>query len=247
MRLPHIAAAFGIVQLLVFVLLARHVPLSGDEVWYFETSKLIPTLVTHLFYLDFAGARDAFFKIIDLGWFMPGMSILLTPVTLFTDSIPIARFYLGVLNFAAVTTLLVYMHKEFGRRGPLLYLLCCLVIPYYSMYCFTIWGDLIAAHLLLCLLLFVFGTRTDLKSPTLGFAIKVGGALAGITMLRGFYWMFAPLFVALFVLRIPAQESVWSKMRLAAGPSAAFILALAIVLAPWTAAVSKLYGFHLTT
>src|SRR5882757_8175151 len=118
MRVSHIAAAFGIVQLLVFVLLARHVPLSGDEVWYFETSKLIPPLVTHLFYLDFAQATDALFKIVDLGWFMPRMSILLTPVTLFTDSIPMVRFYLGALNYVAVAAILVYVHKEFGSRGP---------------------------------------------------------------------------------------------------------------------------------
>src|SRR4051794_38765886 len=139
MRVSHIAAGFGIVQVLAFVLLARHVPLWGDEVWYFETSKLIPPLVAHLFHLEFGQARDALFKIVDLGWFMPGMSILLTPVTLFTDSIPIARFYIGVLNFLAVTRILVCVRKEFGERGPLLFLLCCLIIPYYSIYCFTLW------------------------------------------------------------------------------------------------------------
>jgi hypothetical protein len=247
MRFSYVVAAFGVVQLLVFAFLASHIPLIGDEIWYFETSKLIAPLVLDLVGSDFHGAREILDTIVGRGWFMPGMSILVFPVTFFTDSVAMIRLYLGALNFAAVVTILVYLRKEYGDRGPRIYLLCCLAVPYYLVYCFTLWGDLVAAHLLLCLSLLVFDRRNDSSPPGLALGLTVGVALGMITMVRGFYWMFAPLFAVLFALGTPAREPLSVRLRLAAVPSGALLLALAIVMAPWTALITLRDGFHLTT
>ncbi len=247
MRLSYVVAAFGIVQLLVFALLARHIPLLGDEIWYFETSKLIPSLILEVVRLNFDKADEILTSIVGRGWFMPGMSILVMPVTLLTDSVAMIRLYVGALNFTAVVTILAYLRKESGGCGPPIYLLCCLAVPYYLVYCFTLWGDLVAAHLLLCLVLRVLHSQNDSSSPGLVFGLKVGVALGMITMVRGFYWMFAPVFAALFVLRTPAREAFLVRLRLAAAPSGALLLALAIVMAPWTASITLRDGFHVTT
>lgn len=247
MRISYVVAAFGVVQLVVFGLLASHIPFSGDETWYMDTSKLIAPLVLDVVQFDFQGANEILGRIVDRGWFMPGMSILVMPVTFLTDSVAIIRLYLGALNFAAVATILVYLHKEYGGRGPLIYLLCCLAVPYYLVYCFVLWGDLVAAHLLLCLLLLVFHRRNDSNPPGLALALTVGVALGMITMVRGFYWMFAPLFAALFVLGTPAWEPLLVRLRLGAAPSGALLLGLAVVLAPWTAWITRHHGFHVTT
>lgn len=247
MRISYVVAAFGVVQLVVFALLASHIPFSGDEIWYFETSKLMTPLVLDVVRFDSHGASEILSSIVDRGWFMPGMSILLMPVTSLTDSVAIIRLYLGALNFAAVTTILVYLHKEYGGRGPLIYLLCCLAVPYYLVCYFTLWGDLLAAHLLLCLLLLVFHRRNDSPPPGLALALTAGVALGVITMVRGFYWMFGPLFAALFVLGTSAREPLAVRLRLAAAPSGALLLGLAVVLAPWTARITAHLGFHVTT
>jgi hypothetical protein len=246
-RVSHVVAALAVVQLLVFGLLASRIPLSGDEVWYFDTSKLILPLVSRAVRFDFHGAKEILATIIDRGWFMPGMSIIMAPVTFFTDSVAIVRLYVGALNFAAVAAILFYLQKGYGGRGPPIYLLCCLVVPYYLIYCFTIWGDLLAAHLLLCLLLLIFHRRNGSRPPGLAFATAIGVALGMMTMVRGFYWGFAPLFAALFVFGTPAREPLSVRLRLAAAPSCALLLGLAAVLAPWTAGVTRLYGFHITT
>jgi len=247
MRFSYAVAAFGVVQLLVFACIARHIPFYGDEVWYFDKSKLIAPLVLNVVRFDFDGAGKVLDAIIGRGWFMPGMSIVVFPVTFFTDSAAMIRLYLGALNFAAVVTILAYLRKEYGGRGPWIYLLCCLAVPYYLVYSFALWGDLFAAHLLLCLLLLVFHRRNDSRSPGLTLGLAVGVALGMITMVRGFYWMFAPLFVAIFVLRTPARETPSVRLRLAAAPSGAMFLALAVVLAPWTVAITQRAGFHMTT
>lgn len=247
MQVSRVAAAFAIVQLLVFGLLASSIPLSGDEVWYYDASKLIPPLVSHAVHLDFDGAREILGTIVDRGWFMPGMSIVVAPVTFFTDSVPILRLYVGVLNFAAIAVIFFYLQKAYGGRGPLIYLLCCLVVPYYLIYCFTIWGDLLAAHLLLCLVLLTFHRRNGSTPPGLAFAAAIGLALGVITMLRGFYWVFALLFAVLFVLRTSAREPLWARLRRATAPSCALLLGLAVVLAPWTVRITRHNGFHVTT
>jgi hypothetical protein len=243
---------------------------------------LAMSLVRQFFQFDISEAAATLSQIVDEGWFMPGMSILLAPLTLITDpvlckeiqniqiladdpsKVPsvcvqdpfpahfvlIARFYLGVLNFAAVATILRYLQKAFGPRGPLIYMLCGLALPYYWMFSFMIWGDLIAAHLLLCLLLFVFdriGSPMKANSHGLGSAVWIGAALGGITYLRGFYYMFAPLFAALFFLGLPPHRPLRVRIGIAALRSSGFVLALAVVLAPWTAAVTWHHGFHLTT
>src|ERR1700712_1763176 len=104
MRFSHIVAAFGIVQLSIFALLASGMPLTGDEVWYFDTSKLIAPLVSKIVRLDFGGAKTILDTIVGHGWFMPGMSVLVMPVTFFTDSVALVRLYVGALNFAATVT-----------------------------------------------------------------------------------------------------------------------------------------------
>ncbi len=247
MQLSYVATVFGLVQLLYFFLLARHVPLSGDEIWYFESSKLIPALIGQAICLDFRSAGRTIAELVDHGWFMPGMSILLAPVTFLTDSIAIVRLYLGALNFGVVVTILFAVQKQFGGRAPVVYLLCCLVVPYFSLYCFAIWGDLIAAHLLLYLVFFVFNRPLDSGSRGFVLGLRVGAALGAITLLRGFYWMFAPLFVAMFAAATPAGEPLWVRFRIAAAPSAALVLALTLVLAWWSVEVTRFYGFHLTT
>jgi len=58
MRVWRVIGAFAVVQLLVFGLFASRIPLSGDEVVYFDNSKLIFPLARRLVGFDLQGAKE---------------------------------------------------------------------------------------------------------------------------------------------------------------------------------------------
>lgn len=247
--LTTVSAVLGVFQLSMWVVLARHVPLSGDEVFYLSTSRLIPDLLVQAARLDAPSAYATLASLVGPGWFMPGMAVVLAPVSCLTDSIPVLRLYVGMLNFALLCTLLQMLRHAFGGRAPLVYVLCAAIVPYYSIYAFTLWGDLLAAHALLVLVsLFLQRIRSGtIEWSGNGALFWFGAMLGGLTYVRGFYWLFLPMFSVLLFLGNVGRLSLKDRAYRVVIQSGIIAAGLVIVVAPWTVAVSSLHGFHLTT
>ncbi|MDC7787417.1 hypothetical protein PQJ75_17535 [Rhodoplanes sp. TEM] len=243
-----VSAVLGVVQLLMWVVLARHVPLSGDEFFYLSASKRVPELLVDAARLDAPRAYAALAALVGPGWFMPGMAVVLAPVSLVTDSIPVLRLYVGVLNFVLLCVLLRLLRDEFGGRAPLVYALCISIVPYYSIYAFTLWADLVGTHaLLIMVLMFLRRVRTGtIEWAGNGPVFRFGLMLGALTYLRGFYWLLAPMFAVLLFLGNIGRQTMRERLSRLAIQFGVFAVGLAVVVAPWTLAVSSLHGFHLT-
>lgn len=242
------AALLVIGQLLMYLSFARLIPLSGDEGFYVTNARLIAAALRDLPHFDAAAARELLDRLVDLGWFMPGMSFVLAPVALVTDSIPAFRLAFGLLNLGVAVAILWQLRRQ-GALAPLVFAVGVLIVPYYSVFAFTAWGDLLAAQLLLLLFLVVL-RRFDSGDPrALSWRAAAGSgfALGLLTYVRGFYWSFSPIFAVLLFLGTAGLPSMWTRVVHGAGRTAVFVAVLLATILPWTVVVSARYGFHFTT
>lgn len=249
-RLPFLVATAAIVgsELVAYLVFARTVPPSGDEQFYVVNARAIAAALHDVCHLDTTAARDLPKRLVDLGWFTPGMSFLLVPVAALTDSVPLFRLYVGLLNLGGTLAILWYLSRR-SAAAPLIFAAGVLVVPYYSVFAFMLWGDLLAAHLLLLLLLVVL-ERIDDGDPRAASwrtAAGIGFAIGLITYVRGFYWAFCPVFILMIVLGTVGVPSLSTRIGRAAALATICTATLFATILPWTVAVSARYGFHLTT
>lgn len=237
------------VEVVVYALFAARIPLSGDEAFYVASAVSILGAIRDLAHLDAAAAAEQLRHVVARGWFTPGLSIVLAPAMLVSASIPFLRLYLGVLNGVAVCAILRRLVGDCGARAAWLYGICALLVPYYPLFFFLIWGDLLAAHLLLLLFFFVLRRRAFALAGAAPFraAVHLGVCLGLITWLRGFYWIFLPVFVVLIFLQTDAIAALRARLARTVALGIAAAAALLAILAPWTIAVSRQFGPHLTT
>jgi len=148
--LPFLVATAAIVgsEFVAYLVFARTVPPSGDEQFYVVNARAIAAALHDVCHLDTTAARDLPKRLVDLGWFTPGMSFLLVPVAALTDSVPLFRLYVGLLNLGGTLAILWYLSRR-SAAAPLIFAAGVLAVPYYSVFAFMLWGDLLAAHLLL--------------------------------------------------------------------------------------------------
>lgn len=242
------AALVGGSQLVSYLVFMGSVALSGDEIVYVSNAHAIAAALRGLCRLDTAAVQALPAQLVNLGWFMPGMSFLLAPVVLLTDSIPVLRLYVGLLNLFVTLAILRRLARR-SAAAPLVFTGGVLIVPYYGIYAFTAWGDLLAAHLLLLLFLVVLD-RVDGREPGVvswRAAAGIGFALGLITYVRGFQWFFVPIFAVLIVLGTDGGPPLRTRVVRAGGRVAVCAVALFATILPWTLAVSARHGFHLTT
>jgi hypothetical protein len=239
----------ALVLLLYFYAIARHIRPTGDEIGYLNRMVLFHELVAHAARLDWAAAGDALDGIIDRGWFMPGMSLVVALGASVTNSIAMLRLYVGALNFVLVCLILRYLRDGFGLKAQTIFLCATLIVPYYAIYVFLFWSDLLAAHALL--LLGLFAIRQIEGCGGEGLSIRVGAvfglSLAFLTYLRGSLWLCLPLLLACVFFSSFGLASMRARFRhlLVVGGTCSLIFFL--LLAPWTILVSQRHGFHITT
>ncbi len=224
------------------------VPLFGDESYYAQASAHLARALRAAAGLDFALIVPALKTLRGAGWFMPGMPVLLLPVTLvFGGEAPVWALRLWVLavNVALLALLGRRLTRRFSQRTALVFLGVTLLSPYYVAYLSALWGDSVGILLVLLFVLWCDGHLADGgRIP----AAKAGLLLAGIVYLRS---LFLPLLLvcSAAVLLAAVREhglgaraaARWAGQTLVAG---AVFFAL---LAPWSAWQSARYGFTLTT
>lgn len=233
--------------------LSHSTDLSGDEVFYYTKAALLSKSIiatAHKEPVDIAALVD---QVIGMGWFMPGMAIVLTPVqVLFKGEAPIhfVRAYMTLVNLALICLIAgALLTLGVARRYAYLAVIIPCAVPYYLFYLGMVWGDLVGVHLALILLLSL--ERRILKDkPGCMLESKdsliVGLLLVSTALIRPQYIFLLPIVLVRVVLqKIQNERDVgshgcsWASVLMS---SLLIVFSIVIVLAPWHYELNKKFG-----
>lgn len=231
--------------LMTLALLPRIVGVGpiGDEAQYVDGARALSNLVRDLVTVQAPDTAELQRNVVASGWFMPGTSLLLTPLFLVVPDAgdTLVRVYLAVLS----SVLLLWTARSVGRLLGERYALALLVfpglVPMWVLFSFGSWGDLPAGLLAAVLIAHVVvHGRAFLEDRPL--TIR-DGVVVGLLLIGTLYFRSSakPLIAGLFVLLIlGAVILLTGRARKRSLVSAAVAAAVvAAVLAPWSIAASR--------
>lgn len=236
-----LAAAHLLLKLLLAPMMLQVAP-SGDELAYIDAAKALSNGARDLVRLLPPDRAELQANVVGNGWFMPGMSLLLTPVYLVRADAGIAavRLYAGVLSLLLWAWAAFAVRRGLGARYALALLVFPSLVPLWVMFSFSLWGDLYAGLLLILLLVRAKAIIFDLGRgviPTRGQALALGALAAGVLYLRSSTLPLLPLLFGALLLCawrfLPRAERAAGALRLALAAAAC-----AACLLPWSAAAS---------
>ena len=242
-----IGGIFSLVLCILAIYFVKDVNLSGDETYYFRSSRHFINMVSAAFQGDWTQVSSLWSKIVGRGWFIPTLSLLLSPVSIFSHEIQVYRIVLFLINsFLFLLSIRLFL-KNFGWKTALLFLLVGCLFPSYLMLSFTFWGESIAGR---CVLVFILLAHDYLLHDKLNTRKQVVLAALGcfIAFLRPSYLFLLPTFVLMVLFLHYERLSDW---KLAIQKTFIFGLVLSTIfiigLAPWSYSVSKKYGHFIPT
>ena len=234
----------AVTRLAVYLRFMRYVELSGDERFYWRTSKSIIDLVG----FGETSRGDALDEIIGRGWFMPGISALLTPVRLFSDDIAMGRLWMGLLNLVMFVVVVHILARHFGIRAAWCFWAIGTFMPTIVLFSFSLWGDITGSFMVVLL------TFAAVAEARKGFAwrsswrwVAIGFGLGVLTYVRPSMLIVSGVLVAAIVL-VNADRD-WRAMWSATWrPTLVMALTSILMIAPWSALLSSDKGGpYLTT
>lgn len=169
-------------RLIVTVLVTAHIllkvillpvalndPLQGDEVTYVDGGKALANSVRDLVSGAGLPTHEISTHVVGNGWFMPGMSALLTPLyVLDPDAGPHAiRLYMGAITLLLFLGTVAAIGAVAGGKYAAVLLVLPGLVPMWLLYSFTAWGDVtggLLAALLIALLVHLW-QRLDADRP----------------------------------------------------------------------------------
>jgi hypothetical protein len=117
-----------------------YIPLSGDEGTYAETSKLIAL------FLRGGGISLEDFQagVVDNGWFMPGMPLILSPLYILVSNpdLTMIRAYVSIFTFMLWLWALREIHLNLGSTYSVVFIFFPVFVSTWQIFSTTIWGDL---------------------------------------------------------------------------------------------------------
>lgn len=222
----------------------RHVDLSGDEQFYASSATAIArTLLGDEPSSNFSSLAGV---LIGNGWFMPGTSVLLSPIAVLMGGEPTAsalRGYIVSVNILLLFAIYRFMRARSGVTCALAAISILLFCPGYVLFLSTLWSDLPSVHFALVTCLWL--DRRMLEKKTERPAIS-GLLIALATYARGLY---PPLIaVASFAWLLPTikRRALRTEAPVWLLKTAVMTLVFALLLLPWSSAVSKRFGVTLT-
>ena len=228
-------------RLLVWVFVMRHVPLIGDEDYFWERSRFIVRW--------FEGRRSGneLERIVNRAWWMPGPMVLAAPIRWLTRDLAIVRLWFGAVDLGLLLFASWAVVRAFGRKIGLGFLLVVGLFPDSAAQSFGIWGEPIAAKLLILALvgaLWLIGSSGRSRGRVSAMVLAVGGLLGvGVYFRPPLVLEIAVIGTAIAVLGLARTEvgSRRSQVRSVATALGVVAVAAAIV-APWSIAASDQNG-----
>lgn len=240
---------------------ASHLPLSGDETFYFDKAHAISDWVRNIFsYSSSTSTTVEHIDLVERGWFLPGMCLVLSIPMIFAQVINGAtpeqfdvaslRLFIGAVNFACLLLITHSVLKSFGSRAANVFLALAAFFPAYIAFSFSFWGEVLASNILVAYLILLSRLFVEPRCKFHKLAILAGFWLALLVYIRPNLVFMIPLTGILFTW---SEIKRAGKVSIAATAKAAgfvFVLSLTFLLliAPWSYAVSKKHGgVYLTT
>lgn len=222
----------------------------GDEAYYVDAARALSNLVRDLVSLSGPDTAELRQNVAGSGWFMPGMSLLLTPLFVVVPDAPIelVRAYLGVASTGLLLLAVLVVRRHWGRGPAGAVLVVPGLVPMYAVFGFAAYGDLIAGLFVLILLTQALELVRRVQNGTS--VTWRHGVDLGLLGIAAVYFrssvavlVVGVLGVTLLVVLLLAR-SQWRGVALAmVGAAVAFVA----VLAPWSVYVSHELGGRVVT
>lgn len=225
------------------------VALNGDEVSYTRGGRVLGLWLRDLFEGRILG--PVLDGVLQRGWFMPGMSVLLSPVYAILDGdVPVwlVRGYVLAINMVLLWLIAEQLRRRWGRGAELLFIAVLALSPYYVVFLSTAWADLLSLHLGLLALLWLHDRfLADSGGSSLARGVAAGVIVAGLTYLRPLYPVYLAFIAVASLLWLLKTEVTRERfVRASFAIVSATVVATALLL-PWTLVVSDRFGPGLPT
>lgn len=250
MLLGWLVAAHVVMKVLLFPLVWSSPP-HGDEQAYLNGGMALSNAIRDVFAFTAPDGAELDRNLVASGWFMPGMSILVSPLYLvLPDAGPaLVRGYFGLVTLALFVVVLRAVARTLGHRWAIALAIFPGLVPMWVLFTYGAWGDLNAGLVLVLVLLRVVEVARGLRrgeAPTLRDGVVIG-LLSVVTLyLRSSTSILLGGLGALTLLA--ALVMLRGRVRRQAVGSAAVagVLFLAL-LAPWSAYASHVLGARVIT
>lgn len=237
---------FGLHVVLVLALASRLLgtELVGDEVAYVDGGRALSNLLRDLVTLHGPDWPELRQSLVGSGWFMPGMALVLTPLSLVAPAagVAVTRLYLAALSSVVLLLVARRVRARLGGRlgdaAALTLLVLPGLVPMWVVFSFTAWGDLWAGFAVVLLFVEAFVmVRTTARGGAIGWRSGLGLGLVAIATL---YLRSSTQLLVLGVLVLVAIALVVLRRSLRA--SAPVVVAAAVFVAlllPWSLTASS--------
>jgi hypothetical protein len=243
-------AAHVVLKVLVYLLVVHAAPM-GDESAYLNGGRALSNLLRDLVGFRAPDTAELERNVVASGWFMPGMSLVVTPLYLVEPGAPtwLTRAYLGVVTLILFVLVVRYVAKRLGSAWACVLVVLPGLIPSWVVFSFGAWGDLCAGLVLVVLVVRLVETARSLRNgepPSSKAGIQLGLLSIALLYLRS---STAPLLLGLGALcTVLTLTMLGGKARRRAvlslaGAGAVFL----VLLAPWSVAASSTLGARVIT
>ncbi|WP_344047168.1 hypothetical protein [Nocardioides panacihumi] len=251
-RADLVLAVLLLAQLVLRVLLyprVQDVHYIGDEKAYVDAARALSNLVRDVVGPTPVDLGEVRRNVVASGWFMPGMSVLLTPLLLVEPhaSIPLVRGYLDVATGVLFLLAVLDVRRVLGPWYAVVLAVFGLV-PMWLLFAATAYGDLTAG---LVLVLLMTRLVAALRRVRLGTLAPLNGVGLGLLAIAVLYLRPSAMPLAIGLLLLLLLCAVWlSRGRARLRSVAAALIAVAVfgaVLLPWSVLASQTLGGRVLT
>jgi len=242
--------AHVVLKILLFPRTA-HGDVVGDERFYLDGGRALSNLVRDLVALRSPDSSELSRDVIGNGWFMPGMSLVLTPLFIVVPdaSIEVTRAYLGITSVLMFFAAVLAVRRVLGVPYALALLVFPGLVPMWVIFSYAAWGDLAAGVVIVLLVVEVVAISRLVQrgvAPTLGQGVRLGLLAIAVVYLRSSALLLVLGLVATLVIvagfSLPRGQRGRGLVAFAAAAAAAGAL-----LAPWSWAASDVLGTRVVT
>lgn len=245
---PTLVACLAITLWAVTFLFMSNVPLSGDEGAYNRDAEAIAKFLLSREDIPLSELAG---RLVGRGWFMPGMSFVLTPLYAIdpAPSTELIRGYTTVVVFALWLWTLRELSVAFGRLAALVFLVFPTLAATWLMFTSTAWADLPAG-----LVLIVVGARTYRIAVRMfsDSAISIRDLMVLEALMIVMVYLRANLLAAVvavhvFLAAVAVISGYRSRLVRRGAVLGIGVLVFTALLAPWSMTASREFGEPVVT
>lgn len=245
-----LVVAHVLLKLLLYPVFMHAAP-HGDEWAYLNGGMALSNAVRDLFAFSAPDAAELDRNVVASGWFMPGMSIVLTPVYVVAPDAPmwLVRGYLGIVNLLLFLAVVRAVLRTLGPRWACVVVVVPGLVPSWVAFTYGAWGDLSAGLVLTLLLVHLVALFRGFRrgvAPSLREGLLLGLlAIAALYLRSSTSVLLGGLGV---VTLLTALVLLRGRERLrAVGSAVVAAAAFLVLLAPWSLSASSTLGARVIT